>query len=773
MPHAQRTLRVRSAGIAAGLTTIALAATFLTPLPVLAQASVSEAARVKQPINNDERSVLGGTHLRALDRMTSIGPVEDVTPMNHMQLMLKPSAGRSAALSVFLAAQHDPNATQFHQWIAPEEFGIRFGLVDQDIDSVRSWLREQGFTVNGVYQNKSQIDFSGNAGMIRKAFRAEERLYTIGQAKHTANSGDVSVPSALKDVVIGVAGLSDLHPRPQHKPLTVAQFDPATQKFKFPGSAPTNVSGAQPEAIMQSGVRGLVPYDLAKIYGADKLHKNGTTGKGITIAVVEGDSMNPADWYNFVQQFGLAKYGGTFAQITPQVPGFTNCVSTIPNGPADDNQETLLDAEWSTAMAPGAHVEEASCDDSDGSNFFGGVYTAALNLVNGTSRPNVISASFGFGEDAVDAASKTAIDLLWAQADAEGISVFVSSGDSGSNTDSNGIVISGIGISANALATSPNVTAVGGTDLYDTLERTTGLYFSAKLNAEYGSALSYVPEITWNESCGNTGAAKALGFPNALALCKSQATADPNLTRLTSEGSSGAPSVIDSKPAWQRLVYNAAKDQSRDIPDVSLFAASYGGSTKVVICTAAQPCTPGFVTPTALDGGTSLSSPMFAGIQALIDQGLADKGLQANQGNAAPTLYALAAEEYGSASEPASTLSGCHALSGAVGTGQCVFHDITLGGNSTNCMSQDITFLGQSFSVDTPDCFIYQVIPVSAAGGAETGTMSAGLTSTSTTQYNRKTAAFDAKPGWDFANGLGSVDADNLFKAWNAFVHGR
>jgi len=731
----------------------------------------TETSRVTQAVDNNVRSLIIDTHLRLLDKMQSRGAVSDSTPMSHMQLMLKPSAARAAALASLITAQHDPKSPNFHQWVTPKEFGISYGITDRDIEAVKSWLIGEGFTVNGVYPNKLQIDFSGTAGLVRQAFLTEEKLYKIDGVAHRANAGDISVPSALRDVVTGVAGLTDIHPQPQHKAVEIAQLDAETQKFTVLNTLTANNALGQPQAITTPGVRGLVPYDMAKIYGVDKLHNAGITGKGITIAVVEDDSMDPSDWQNFVQEFSLTKYGGTFTQITPQATGLTNCISTIPNGPADDATETLLDAEWSTAIAPSAHVEEASCSDADSTNSFGGVFVAAFNLINGSSRPNVISASYGLSENRVDAASKTAIDLMWAQADAEGISVFVAAGDSGSNVDFNGGIIEGSGISANALATSVNVTAVGGTDLADVLDHTTDTYFSNRLNAEYGSALSYVPEITWNESCGNTVAAKSFGFSNALAFCQAQAASDPDLLLLKSESGSGGPSVVDAKPAWQRLVYNAVKDQSRDIPDVSLFAGSYGNYTEVVICTKVHPCSPGFITPAALSGGTSLASPMFASIQALIDQGLADKGLRSNQGNAAPTLYALASEEYGSAStRPPATLAGCQADNGSVGTAQCVFHDITLGGNSTNCESATITFTGGTPStINTPDCYIYQTVTLS--NNFESGTFNVGLTSTSTTQYNSNTAAFAAQPGWDFANGLGSVNAQNLLKAWEAFVY--
>jgi subtilase family serine protease len=269
-----------------------------------------------------------------------------------------------------------------------------------------------------------------------------------------------------------------------------------------------------------------------------------------------------------------------------------------------------------------------------------------------------------------------------------------------------------------------------------------------------------VPEIPWNQSCGNEVAAKSLGFASALAFCKEYIKLDPYGYYLTSEAGSGGPSSVDSKPAWQRQVHNAAKDQSRDVPDVSLFAGSYGGDTWVIVCTSYYPCQPGFTGQIALSGGTSLSSPMFAGIQALIDQGLAAKGLSPNQGNAAPTLYALAADEYGGAKGTApASLAACSADNGTKGTGKCVFHNITRGSIATQCVQQ-LPY------VVTPDCYFYGTLPNSYLGPLQVG-----LTSTNISKYNSNTEAYAAEAGWSFASGLGSVNANNLFNAWKAFVN--
>jgi len=729
--------------------------------PALAGLSTGEQPRVTQAVDGNVVSVIEKSHLGLLDEKATIGIVPDSAPMNHMQLILKRSALRQSALDALIAAQHDPHSPRFHRWLTPREFGENFGVADADIAAATSWLVAQGFAVNGIYPNRMQIDFSGNAGQVKHAFHTREERYTIDNASHMANATDISVPSALKDVVTGVAGLNDLHPHALHVAPMLAEFDVAAGKFRIIDSG-TTAMGGRPQAVALGGLtRGLAPFDLARMYGADQLHAAGITGSGITIAVVEDFSMVPADWTNFVSQFGLGSYKGTFAQIQPQGfrprSGRTNCIDPMQgNTQPQDFDETLLDAEWSTAMAPGAHIEVASCSDFASQNFFGGVFTAATNLINGNSRPDIISVSYGYGEGFTDSASKSAIDQMWAQADAEGISVFVSSGDSGSNPSFNGDVIQGVGIDANSLGTSPDDTIVGGTDTADVLDGTTGKYFSKKLNSVYGSALSYVPEIPWNESCGNSVAAKDRGYSSVFALCATDFS--PLLPpMLTSEAGSGGPSSVDPKPAWQMQVYGAANDPWRDAPDVSLFAGSWGGYTWVIVCTADVPCTRGFTGPVEISGGTSLASPMFAGIQALIDQGLAADGQPRDQGNAAPVLYALAKREYGGATgTPPSSLTKCNADNGATGTSACVFHNVTRGGISTNCV-QDLP------RDSTPDCYFFATY---------NGTAQAGLTSTSATQYNAQTAAYQSRPGWSFAAGLGSVDAGNLLAAWQAYITG-
>ncbi len=770
---------ILSAAIAAALSiapSVSLAQPSASTGNALAGINTSEAPRVTRAVINTNLATLPGTHLAIISHAPAGTPLAGTTTMRHLQLVLKPSALRHAAMEQLIANQHNPDSASFQKWLTPQQFGDAFGVLDSDIAAVTAWLTSEGFTVNNVYPNKTQIDFSGTAGQVDQAFHTQEGIYTIGGVKHLANATDISVPAALRPVVSGVMGLSDFHATSFHEKPHIARWDAAKKSFVPQNEGTTSTGKHVGQAINFSAVqRGLVPNDLVTMYGIRTLRNNGVTGQGITIAVVEDSDMVPGDWYNFVGVFNLGQYGGSFEQFNPApASGPSNCYDpdAVFNFQEDDG-ETLLDAEWATAIAPGAHVEVATCSDYDSNfnpttdNFFGGVFLAADNLINGANRPDIISASYGYGEYFTDAASKTAIDLMWAQADAEGISVFAATGDSGSNPSFNGGIINGAqgasAVDASSFATSPHVTGVGGTDLADVLDGTTSQYFAATPSVVGGSALSYVPEIPWNQSCGNGVAAKAAGFNNVVAFCQFDLKYDPNGYYVTSEAGSGGPSSVDAKPAWQRLVHNAARDQSRDLPDVSLFAGSYGGYTWVVTCTSYYPCAPGFNEPTALSGGTSLASPMFAGIQALMDQGLAARGLNADQGNAAPTLYALAAQEYGGSSGPVpASLATCSADNGVDGTSGCVFHNITRGSISTECYEQKETFT-------TSNCYFFDTVtPYGVGAFAQIGLTTQDA---SPTGYSPDNKAYQAQPGWSFASGLGSVNATNLLIAWRAFVH--
>jgi subtilase family serine protease len=236
----------------------------------------------------------------------------------------------------------------------------------------------------------------------------------------------------------------------------------------------------------------------------------------------------------------------------------------------------------------------------------------------------VMSTSFGQCESSMGTSENTFYNNLWSQAAAQGITSFVSSGDSGSAGCNGGSDLTGSGRAVSGLASTPFNVAVGGTQFNDTANP--GAFWSATNNAtDHSSVLSYVPEIAWNESGNVTGGSGLWS-------------------------SSGGVSGLYAKPSWQACV-GVPADGMRDVPDVSLTAAGHDGYLVIQGHTAT-------VSGLGAVGGTSASSPSFAGLLALVVQKTG-----ARQGNANTKFYSLANAQY-------------------TGAGPAIFHDTTSGNNS-------------------------------------------------------------------------------------------
>ena len=206
----------------------------------------------------------------------------------------------------------------------------------------------------------------------------------------------------------------------------------------------------------------------------------------------------PADVVTFRKAFGLSSYSGTFTQIHPG----TGCTDPGLNA---DEVEAALDAEWAGAVAPDAAVELASCADT--ATNFGG-FIAAQGLLDLQTPPPIISVSYGNCEASLEGPSGNAyIFGLWQQAASEGVSVFVAAGDGGpAGCDNFDLPVPNwaiTGIAANGFASTPYNVATGGTDFIDTAEGTNSTYWSLTNTASGKSAKSYVPEMTWNDTCGS------------------------------------------------------------------------------------------------------------------------------------------------------------------------------------------------------------------------------------------------------------------------------
>jgi subtilase family serine protease len=263
---------------------------------------------------------------------------------------------------------------------------------------------------------------------------------------------------------------------------------------------------------------------------------------------------------------------------------------------------------------------------------------------------------------------------LWQQAAAQGITVLVPAGDSGSAGCDDFTRLSPApalsGLSVNGVASTPWNVAVGGTD-FDDLNNGSAYWKFANEPGTQASAKGYIPETTWNTSCTNPLLSQLGYSTDAETNCNNSQL----LSFLRTLGGSGGRSAVYPKPSWQSGP-GVPNDGRRDIPDVSLFAATgrIAGSFYVVC---QQDANRGHA-PCDLDspylniqstGGTSLTAPAFAGIMALVTQ-----ITNSRQGNANSVFYKLAAQQ------PAADCNSSQPVSTA-----CIFNDIASGTIAMPC----------------------------------------------------------------------------------------
>jgi subtilase family serine protease len=688
------------------------------PAAIKAQRQPSRPRIVDRVDENNLYRLTGNTRPEA-NATNDRGLVADDLPMDHMLLQLRRSPEQEQAIQQFIDQLHDPQSANFHQWLTAGQIAQRYAPAQEDVDKVTTWLESHGFTVNVVYSGRMLVDFSGTAGQVREALRTEIHRLRVNGQEHIANMSDPQIPAALAPVVGGVVSLHD--------------FMPHTMRKAHPDYTITS-SGMASQAV--------VPADLATIYDFNPLFKSGITGQGQTIAVVEdSDLYSTEDWTTFRSTFGLSKY--TSASLTTVHPepssGVTNCRAP---GVNSDDGEAISDAEWASAAAPSAAIVVASCGNTRAT--FGGLI-AMQNLLESAKPPSIVSISYGECEAENGASSNAAFNTIYQQAVMEGVSVFVAAGDEGAASCDAGASAASHGIGVSAYASTPYNVAVGGTDFGDTFAGTVSTYWNSTNSPIYGSALSYIPEIPWNDSCASSVLATYNGFTATYGtngFCNSESARQQGLQEVAagSGGPSGCATGTPSKngavsgtcagyakPSWQSAAGNPS-DAVRDIPDVSLFAADGIWGHFYVTCysdlrNGGAPCT-GPPSNWAGAGGTSFSSPVLAGIQALVNQ------KHGAQGNPNYVYYKLAAK-----------------------SGAGAFHGITQGDIDVNCSG-------------TQNCFGATKGNRRGPGGFGHGGSGGGDGALATSSQS-DAPAYPAAAGWNFATGLGSIDVGKLVNNWS------
>lgn len=540
--------------------------------------------RITSTIDDNSRIALIGNRHPSAQPENDLGPVDDTLRLDRMILSLKSDERQTAALDAFLETARDPSSPQFGRWLTARDFERHFGVSQQDIDTISRWLIRHGFTIDEIPAGRRAIVFSGTAAQIREAFHTQIHHYQFHGELHLANADEPQIPKALAAVVQGVVSLHDFRSQPQHiRQDTLPNYTTGSTHYMAAG-------------------------DFSTIYGLKTLYGQSINGNGRSIAVLGRSNVVLAD----IQQFRTV-------MNLPANPPQVIVNGADPGLVSGDQAESDLDLEWSGGVAPAATIKFVTSKSTATTD---GIDLSAQYAVSNNAA-DVISLSYGLCEASLGSAGASFYNNLWQQAVAQGISVAVSSGDSGAaGCDSSTATRATHGQGVNGLCTSPYSTCVGGTTFADTTNPS--LYWATSNNSDLSSALSYIPEAAWNESGANGG------------------------TGLWSSG--GGASSIYAKPSWQNTP-GVPADGKRDVPDVALSAATHDGY--LVYSSDNSTATQTLY----VFGGTSAAAPSFAGILALLDQKVGYR-----QGNANPTLYGLASRQ----------ASG----------GSAYFHTITSGNNS-------------------------------------------------------------------------------------------
>ena len=698
-------------------------------------------ARITQAVKESDRVMLkGNTHpLASVKNDAGVAP--DSLPMERMLLVLKRSPDQEASLKTLVESQQTKSSPNFHKWLTPEQFGQQFGVSDSDIQTVTAWLQAHGFQVNRVAAGKMLIEFSGTAGQVREAFQTQIHKYVVNGEEHWANASDPSIPTAMAPVVTGINTLHNFQKKPMIRKGSVV----TTSTAAATGAATPAVSTGCPTGFgtglaSNTNCFGLGPGDLSAIYNIPAVVGGAAAGTGQMIAIV-GDSdictgsplptgCTADDILSFRTLFGLPTGGPT---NTPKI---------ILDGPDPglngDEIEGDLDVEYAGAVAPNAQILFVTAANTSSAN---GVDLAAERVVDFNLAP-VLNESFGECEANLGNAGNIFFQNLWGQAAAQGITVTISAGDTGSASCDNGSDVAQNGLTVSGIASTPFNVAAGGTDFDFTAAGYPLSFWNTTSGANLRTAKGYIPETTWNDSCAQSG----LTGCSALTIN----SAAPPLGLSGGAGGQSNCVALDifgdctasyAKPTWQ-TGSGVPNDMVRDIPDISLFS-SLGvlSGSFYIVCESdlGGDCVNGGSGFSFIPvGGTSAAAPIFTGIMALVNQNMVANSQSGRQGNANFVLYPM------SAAQNESTCS-----SSSIPAAICVFNDVVKGNNSQPCVA------------GTFEC--------SNTNGNST-TIGVLVTENNDTPFANGALGFSATSGYDLGTGLGSVNVMNLVNGWPAAV---
>jgi subtilase family serine protease len=505
-----------------------------------------------------------------------------------------------AGAEALLQQLSTPGSASYGNWLTTAQFAQRFGATDAQVSTVTSWLKSKGFSVGDLAHGRMSLSVSGTVQQINSAFGTQLRQYAYQGKNLRANRNDLSIPRKLTGIVTGIVHLDQsavaqpASSGPSETPGSTVTTDTSAlsdaPSTKLPGPPPGARYGVQPcsdyygqkVATDKPAAYGKHwPYDvcgysglqLASGYGASGQWRAGNNGKGVTVAITDAYAAPTIlqDANTYAQKHGMAPFAaGQFKQLLPKsYDQFKLC------DPQGWYGEETLDVESVHSIAPGANVLYVA-----GSNCTQGLNDAWAKVID-NHLADVVTNSWSDLGEGQPASVINFFNQYALQAALTGITENFSSGDSGDNATVTKKP------SIDLPADSPFATAVGGTSV--------GI----------GATGGRVFETGWSTSYSTLTKGKYVPAPPGA----------------YSAGGGGGTSKVFAQPFYQAGKVPASMSKrygnqpARVIPDISMDGDSNTGMRIGETQT--------FPNGTYYDefrlGGTSLSSPLLAGMVAVAD----------------------------------------------------------------------------------------------------------------------------------------------------------
>jgi subtilase family serine protease len=543
------------------------------------------------------------------------GRVRGVAANTGIDIRVYLKGSDDAGLEAVAHAVSDPKSPSYRHYLTPAALRARFAPTAATVSAVRNWLHGQGLELLGEPANNLYVEATGTASQIASTFGVDLGIYKVHGMELRAADRDLTVPASVASVVSGVIGVDQSETLLQPKHISA---DPNVKVGAgFRNAPPCSAYWAQkldttdppygggfPDPLPYAPC-GYTPPQMRSAYGVGALVDSGHTGASATVAIIDAyasptifeDASTYAQRHDPAHPLTKAQFSQLVFKPNKKLAGAKQCDATGWYG------EETLDVEAVHAMAPGAHILYVGGRDCNDASL-----DVALDAIVAGHLAQIVSNSYGDAGEDIPASTIAEFQRIAIQAAAEGIGVYFSSGDDGDEAANLGHP------AADFSATSPWVTAVGGTSL------------------GVGADGSTVLQTGWETGKSTLDAGTYTPPPPGDFLY----------------GSGGGTSTLFHEPAYQsgvvpaRLANVNRAFPGRVVPDISMDGDPNTGF--LVGQTQKFPDRLGGVQYDEYRiGGTSLSSPLFAGLMALADDltgsvhGFINPSLYSLEGTAAIT----------------------------------------------------------------------------------------------------------------------------------------